>query len=263
MRRSVRWDARYPHSDTPKRMTARRGDGSSSTQTRRGTHWGERARRPPTHPDTGHPSGMLPGGLSPRRHAMNVTTRRVSPRRTFAFRNFPKTSPASRRVRRDSSRVTRWAPLTTTKSFSPSTRYAHGRAARSSASGPTTRLDRIQKSRRAPTPDIREQPSTTPRGRSLAAARDVVGVFVDVAACLVEPRGSARPEVARASATDIATAVPAIAAERRAVIYQTVHRRLRDGSAFPAEGRRRPGVSARGASGIARSKRPAASFWVP
>ena len=59
-----------------------------------------------------------------------------------------------------------------------------------------------------------------PRGRSLAAERDVVGDSVGVAVCFEGAAVSARPDVARAAATAIATAMPAIAAERRAVIRQ-------------------------------------------
>ena len=70
---------------------------------------------------------------------------------------------------------------------------------------------------------------TAPSGRSLAAGRDVVGAAVGVAVCFDGSAVSARPEVARSTATAIATAVLAIAMPRRAVIHLTSRRAGRRG----------------------------------
>jgi hypothetical protein len=72
-----------------------------------------------------------------------------------------------------------------------------------------------------------EQSSTTPRGRSLAVKPNVVDVTAGVAVCLDEAAVSARPDVARATATAVATAALAITVQRRAVIQ----RRYTGGSA--------------------------------
>ena len=158
---------RYPQSGTPKRITARRGERSWSTQTDRGTHVGERARRNPTHEVTGQPSNRPVS--SPRRHAMNVTIRRMLRKRTSPCGYGPKPHPAFIRVRRDSSRVTRWPPLTDRMILFPLTfgAYTSIGLARRIASGPTTRLSRRVKSSRRPQPGLVEQSSTAPRGRSL------------------------------------------------------------------------------------------------
>jgi hypothetical protein len=94
-RGGIRTRARYRQSRTPRRMTALRGERSSSTQTRRGTHRGERATTPPDQNVTGRPSALLDEPW-PRLHAMNVTTRCVSRRCVSPCGSGPYASPAPR-----------------------------------------------------------------------------------------------------------------------------------------------------------------------
>src|SRR5262245_4768964 len=82
-------------------------------------------------------------------------------------------NPTFRRVSRESSSVTRWPPLTRTKSLfppplgEPEEKPSIGLAP-STASGPTTRVVGSLKSRRpSPNPETLEQSATAPRGRSI------------------------------------------------------------------------------------------------
>ena len=187
-------------------MTVRRGERSSSTQSRRGTHRGASARTLPDQNVTGRPSALLPE-RGPR-HAMNVTTRCVWRRYVSPCGRGPYARPAPRRVLADSSTVTRWPFRTSSGNFwkiSVPVEFDTARGvppAPINARGPTTRLRELVNAPGNSAPDCVAQFSTGPRGRSLL--------------CSAVPAG---PEAATLMAKAIATAVLAIATTCRAIIH--------------------------------------------
>jgi len=140
-----------------------------------------------------------------------------------ARRGDPNANPTSFRVLRDNSTVTRWAPLTNTKSLlnpNPSPLSAHSILAPPRARGPTTKFHGLVKSLSPPHPGVVEQSTTAPRGRSLTATRDVVGVAEYVVVSTDRSAVWALVEATTVAATTIANAVLAIAMPRRAIIDQ-------------------------------------------
>jgi hypothetical protein len=211
---------RYPQRLTPRRITARRGERSASTQTRRGTHRGERAKTLPDQNVTGRPSALLPE-RSPGRHAVNVTTRCVWRRYVSPWGRGPYARPAARLVLGDSSTVTRCPFLTSSGNFwKTSVPVEFDTAlgvppAPMSARGPTTRLRGFVKAPGKLASDLVAQLSTAPRGRSLPCST-----------------ASPQAEPVRSGTTAVATVALTTNMPRRAVIQEPYTGGCRIGSAM-------------------------------